>query len=92
MSFPFCTLGGMQMDIRIVNYDEYEDACKHKGINPHTEGDIIEGITCAGRIVYYLKIGEASVQFLWNHEIEECYQCKRTEEDVCEIRFLTFMV
>ena len=79
------------MDISIINYDKYKEACENKGIEPQSEEDIIEEIPYAAGCLRNLKVGETVTVHSWNDDIKEYYECKRVEEDVCEIKFVLFM-
>lgn len=79
------------MDIRIVNYDTYENACGHQGIEPQTEEDIMEEIPYAAGTLHDLKMGETITVHSWNGDLKEYYELKRIEEDVYEIRFVMFL-
>lgn len=45
------------MDVSIVNYDEYENACEHHGVIPKSEEDIKEEVLYGAGIRHELQVG-----------------------------------
>ena len=79
------------MDVSIVNYDEYENACEHHGVIPKSEEDIKEEVLYGAGIRHELQEGGSITINTWNDDVKEYYDLKKTEDDQYEIRFILFV-
>ena len=79
------------MNVSIVNYDEYEDACEYHGVIPKSEEDIKEEVLYGSGIRHELQAGGSITINTWNDDVKEYYDLKKTEDDQYEIRFILFM-
>lgn len=79
------------MDIRILNYDEYENTCEREGLKPHTEEQILEIAFDKSKELRHMNIGMAVILWCKNGYVEEYYSCCRTEEGIYEMKFKYFV-
>lgn len=79
------------MDVSIVNYDEYENACEYHGVIPKSEEDIKEEVLYGAGIRHELQVGGSITINTWNDDVKEYYDLKKTEDDQYEIRFILFV-